>query len=45
MTHGMSVEIDAGERVGDGVGVAHGGIIPKSFGAVKSGLRSTERRV
>ena len=45
LTHGVRVEIDAGERVGDGVGVAHGGIIPKSFGAVKSGLRSTERRV
>jgi hypothetical protein len=39
------VEIDAWERVGDGIGVAHGGIVPKNFGAVKSGLRSTERRV
>jgi len=28
---GVVVEIDAWERIGDGVGVAHGGIVPKWF--------------
>ena len=31
---GVVVEIDEWERIGDGVGVAHGGIVPKWFGGV-----------